>query len=141
LILVDANLLLYAYDASSPRHRPALDWIERAFTHDPVGLAWPTILAFVRIATNARIFAEPYSLAEVSAIVDDWLARDNVTTPVPGPRHWEILQRLLVTGDATGPLAMDADLAALAIEHGAVLCTTDRDFARFPGLRFENPLA
>jgi hypothetical protein len=141
LILVDANILLYAYDPSSQRHEAARRWLEEVLSGpEPVGVAWMALLAFLRIGTSSRAFSIPFSLEEAVTIVSEWLERPMVAILNPGERHWEILRNLLVTAQARGPLAMDAHLAALAIEHGATLCTTDRDFTRFPGLRFSNPL-
>jgi len=141
LTLVDANLLVYAYVPSSKHHEAARAWIEARFSEsDPVGLPWVSILAFVRISTNPRILELPLTTGEAIKIVSSWLARANLTVLSPGDRHWEILQNLLVEGQATGPLVTDAHLAALAIEHGATLASADRDFARFPGLKLLNPL-
>jgi toxin-antitoxin system PIN domain toxin len=141
MILIDANLLLYAYDHSSPHHQGAHDWLEATFSEpEPVGLAWMTLLAFLRIGTSPRPLENPLSVREAAAIVGDWLERPMVTLLNPGERHWEILCDLMAKGQAKGSLIMDAHLAALAIEHGATLATTDRDFARFPGLKFFNPL-
>ena len=141
MILVDANLLLYAYDQSSPHHGPARRWLEDVLSRpEPVWLSWITILAFLRIATNRRIFENPYPLEDAVAIVNAWLARPCVAILQPTDRHWMVLQRLLESGRAAGPLVMDAHLGALAIEHGATLCTSDRDFSRFDGLRITNPI-
>lgn len=141
MTLVDANLLLYAYVPSSRHHGAARTWLEASFSSsEPLGLAWVTILAFVRISTNPRILDRPLSTDEVIEIVSAWLARPNVTVLNPGERHWEVLQNLLIEGQAAGPLTTDAHLAALAIEHGATLASADRDFARFPGLKLLNPL-
>lgn len=106
----------------------------------PVGFCWPTILAFLRIATHPRAVVRPLSIAEARGIVDSWLAVPIAALVLPTERHWEILGGLLGSGQASGPLVSDAHLAALAIEHGATLVTNDRDFARFPGLRVEYPL-
>ena len=142
MIVVDANLLLYAYDASSAAHDAARAWLEETLSSsDPVGLPWATLLAFLRISTNPRALTRPLSMAEASAIVDAWLSQPCVTIAEPGERHWEVLAGLLAAGQVRGPLVSDAHLAALAIEHGATLATTDRDFARFDGLRTSNPLA
>jgi len=142
MILVDANILLYAYDPSSPHHHIARDWIETTLAEPgPVGLAWTVILAFLRIGTSPRVLEHPFSVTEATDIVATWLDQPLVTVLHPGERHWEILRRLLVEGQAPGPLVTDAHLAALAIEHGATLATADRDFARFPGLRVMNPLS
>ena len=97
-------------------------------------------MAFIRITANPRAFGTPFSPKEVTAIVASWIARPQVVMINPGPRHLEILRRMLIEGQVAGPLATDAHLAALAIEHGAVLATTDRDFSRFPGLRLSYPL-
>jgi hypothetical protein len=141
MILVDANLLLYAYDPSSPQHVAARNWFEATMSRpEPVGMAWVTLLAFVRIGTNPRALEYPLSLAEAGAIVSEWLDRPTVTLVNPGERHWQILRDLMTRGQVRGPLVTDAHLAALTIEHGAELATTDRDFARFPALKFFNPL-
>jgi toxin-antitoxin system PIN domain toxin len=141
MILVDANLLLYAYDPSSPQHDLAREWVESTLSApEPVGLAWIALLAFMRISTSSRPLEHPLSVTEATAIVAEWFERPTVTLVNPGEKHWEILRDLLTRGQARGPLITDAHLAALAIEHGATLATTDRDFARFPGLKFFNPL-
>jgi toxin-antitoxin system PIN domain toxin len=141
LTLIDANLLLYAYIPSSKHHRAARGWLEARFSEaEPVGLPWLSILAFMRISTNPRLHEHPLSIHEANQIISAWLARANVTVLNPGDRHAEILQNLLVEGQATGPLVADAHLAALAIEHGAALASADRDFARFPGLKLLSPL-
>ncbi len=103
-------------------------------------LAWVTVWAFLRIATNPAVFANPLSTAEAAAAVAAWLEQPSAGMLEPADRRWEILEDLLGRAQARGPLVMDAVLAALAIEHGATLQTTDRDFSRFPGLRWENPL-
>jgi toxin-antitoxin system PIN domain toxin len=141
MILIDVNLLLYAYNASSEHHQDARNWLEHVFSgSEPAGLAWITILAFLRIATNTRAFDFPLTIAEAAAIVSEWLTRPMVTIVEPGPRHWEILNGLLSKAQARGPLVMDAHLAALALEHGFIVCSNDRDFALFPGVRVTNPL-
>lgn len=142
MILVDANILLYAYDDSSGRHESARRWWEdRLSRPEPVWIAWSTLVAFVRIGTHVRVFAHPFTVAEACDVVDSWLDRPSVSVLEPGPRHWEILRVLLVDSQASGNLVTDAHLAALAIEHGMVLMSTDRDFARFSGLSWEDPLA
>jgi hypothetical protein len=142
MILIDANLLLYAHDTASVHHQPARRWLEAVFSEpEPVGLAWLALFAFLRVGTNPRLRKDALSLDEAVAIVSSWLEHPTVTILNPGERHWEILRDLMARGQAHGPLIMDADLAALAIEHGATLATTDRDFTRFPGLRILNPLA
>ena len=141
MTLVDANLLLYASDTVSVHHASARRWLEGILSGpEPVGLAWAAILAFLRVGTNPRLRKDAFTLTEAAAIVTGWLERPNVTLLNPGERHWEILRDMMIKGQVRGPLITDAHLAALAIEHGAALATTDRDFARFPGLKFFNPL-
>jgi toxin-antitoxin system PIN domain toxin len=141
MILVDANLLLYAYDSTAPEHRKARRWLEDVLAEpEPVLLPWQSIHAFLRIATNPRAWRTPLTIEEARAIVDEWLSLPNVLTPSAGERHWEILREFLSDSQCHGPLVTDAVLAALAVEHGATLCTNDRDFTRFPKLRFVNPL-
>jgi uncharacterized protein len=139
--LIDANLLLYAFDLSSTHHQPARNWLETTLSKpEPVALSWAIILAFLRIGTTPRLLERPLAMATAAGVVSEWLARPTVTILNPGDRHWEILSRFLIDGQAQGPLVTDAHLAALAVEHGATIATVDRDFARFPGLRFINPL-
>ncbi len=141
MIVLDANLLLYATDTASVHHPAARRWLEATFSEpEPVGLAWVALLAFLRVGTNPRIRKDALTVEEAAAIVAGWLARPTITLLNPGERHWEILRDLVTQGQARGPLITDAHLAALAIEHGATIATTDRDFARFPGLKFFNPL-
>jgi toxin-antitoxin system PIN domain toxin len=142
VILVDANVLLYAYQPRSEHHVVCRAWVEEAFSgEEPVCLAWVTVLAFVRISTNPRIFESPLRAGEAAAAVSAWLARPAVSVLEGGEECWEILRELLVEAQVTGPLVMDAYLAALALENGATLATTDRDFARFPKLKVHNPAA
>lgn len=142
MILVDANVLLHAYHPRSDAHEASRRWLERALSgSELVRFAWVTLWAFLRISTNPRVFEQPLSGREAAAVVSAWLAQPNVGVLEPGDRYWEILSRLLADGQATGPLVMDAALAALAIEHGASLCTTDADFSRFPGLQLVDPRA
>ena len=141
MILIDANLLLYAYDSASPEHAQARRWLEEVFAKpDPVLLPWHSVYAVIRIANNPRAWRSPLTIEEARAIVDEWLSLPNVVVPSPGERHWDILRELLVESQCQGPLVADTVLAALAIEHGAELCTNDRDFSRFPKLRTVNPL-
>lgn len=141
MILLDANLLLYAYDGSSRRHRPALEWLEKTLSGDlPVCLTWQSVLAFLRIATHPGVFRRPLVIPEAVEVVESWFDQPCVRLVQPTERHWSILRALLPEGQVRGPLVMDAHLAALAMEHGAVLHSTDRDFSRFPGLRRVDPL-
>ena len=142
MILVDANLLIYAYDSSSPHHHAARLWLQDAFSgYRPVRATWVTILAFLRISTDFRMMSKPLTLSQAISIVDDWLTQPNFSILTVGENHWRILAKLLPESQARGPLVMDAHLAALAIEHGATLYSTDRDFSRFSGLQYANPLA
>ncbi len=141
MILIDANLLLYACVPESDHHQQARRWLEGAFSQgEPATLAWVTILAFLRIATSRRAFRNPLSMAEAVSVVSGWLAQPTVGIINPEERHWTIFSRLLPLAQAHTDLVMDAHLAALAIEHGAILCTNDKDFTRFPNLRVEYPL-
>ena len=141
MILVDSNLLLYAFDAGAKRHAESRSWLEDVLNGtQQVGFAWVALLAFIRIGTNPRALGQPLSLEEATSIVSSLLERPNAILLHPGERHWALLRPLLIQAQARGDLVADAHLAALAIEHGATVCTMDRDFARFPGLRWRNPL-
>jgi toxin-antitoxin system PIN domain toxin len=142
VIIVDANLLIYAYNASAEHHEKARVWLEEALSaHHPVRLAWSTIHAFLRLMTHPSLFPQPFHMSEAVGIVQSWLAQPAVDLVEAGPSYWAILRGLLSDGQIRGPLVMDAHLAALAIENGAVLHTSDRDFRRFEGLQVKNPLA
>ncbi len=139
--LLDANLLIYAYDSSSHFHLRAKPWLEQLLSEpEPVWIPWNSLLAFLRITTNPRILQNPFSIEEATTIASEWLQRPTVSILEPGTRYWSILSRMLPAAQARGDLVMDAHLAALAIEHGALLLSTDRDFSRFDGLRWLNPL-
>ena len=141
MILSDANLLLYAYYPRAQQHEASRIWLETALSRSElVQFPWLTLWAFLRISTNPRAFEEPLSIAEATTIVSSWLARPNAVVLEAGERHWEILRQLLDASQSAGPLVTDTALAALAIEHGATLHTTDRDFSRFPGLDWTNPI-
>lgn len=141
MIVPDANLLLYAYDKSSAHHASALKWLESTLAgSEIVGLPWQSVWAFLRISTNGRIYVHPFGMNEAIAIAQEWIDLKNVRLLVPGENHWSILQQMLIAGRISGPAASDAALAALTMEFGGVLYTVDRDFARFPGLRWVNPL-
>jgi toxin-antitoxin system PIN domain toxin len=139
--LPDVNLLLYAADKSSPRHRPARLWVEAALSGpETVALAWSVLLAFVRLSTRAPIFERPLETGQAFDLLDEWLDRPCVTVVHPTDRHAAVLRELLAPLGTAGNLTTDAHLAALAIEHGALLCSCDTDFARFQGLRWADPL-
>ena len=142
MILLDANLLIYAVDENAPLHRKAKAWLEAALAGpDTVGLSWNVLLAFLRLTTRRGLFRDPLPLDTAFALITAWLDQPSVTVVDPGPRHLPILRELLLPMGTGGNLTSDAHLAALAIEHGAGLCSSDSDFARFPGLKWNNPLA
>jgi toxin-antitoxin system PIN domain toxin len=142
VIVVDANLLLYSYDIASPHHKKSRAWVEKIFSDaEPVGLPWQTVSAFLRVVTNRRLPGSRLNVEQAVQIVEEWLEQPNVRILVAGDEHWSVLKRMMVEGRASGPLVSDAELVALTMEYGGVLHTTDRDFARFPGLRWTNPIA
>jgi uncharacterized protein len=142
MILVDANLPLYAHNKAAAQYRAARSWFEDAMSGQQIVLLpWTTLLAFLRISTSPRVWSDPFEMSEAASIVDEWLSLPNVNVPQPGARHWPILAGLMNSAQCRSPIVMDAHLAALAIEHGATLCTTDRGFARFPDLQLLYPLA
>ena len=141
MILVDANLLVYARVASLPQHARARAWLdERLNGTASVGLPWPSLLSFVRLVTNPRIFTKPERIPSAWEQVQAWLDCSCAWVPVPTERHQEVLGLLLTSAVTRANLILDAHLAALAVEHGLTLCSCDGDFARFPGLHWENPL-
>ena len=141
MILVDANLLLYAYNADAPEHDRAKAWLNSLLAgHEWIGFPWITLWAFLRISTNPRFYRNPLPVDEVFAVVKDMLAQPRVTVLEPGFRHAEILHRLVADYKAAGKMLTDAALAALAIEHGASLASADQDFRRFPKMKWFNPL-
>jgi hypothetical protein len=142
MILVDANLLLYAEDSLSDHHEAArIWWDEQLSGAEPVALCWPVLNAFVRISTNARLYRRPLLLKEAISRVQSWLDQPCVRVIHPGEQHWVIFQQMLRGGNAVGNLVSDAHLAALAVEHNGVLYSTDADFSRFRGLKWRNPIA
>lgn len=139
--LIDANILLYAYDESSDHHHAAAEFLRAELSgSQPVGFAWSAILGFLRIGTNSRAFTNPMTIQEACAHVSSWLERPMATILDPTHQHWELLSKLLVESQAGGNLVTDAHLAALALEHGATVCSSDQDFSRFPSLSWTNPL-
>ena len=142
MILVDANLLIFATNVDAPEHQGAKRWLDEQLSGPTrVGLPWPSLLAFLRIATNASALRHPLTAMVAWQQVLTWLRPEVVWIPVPGDRHVEIAGRFFEDQFMSSRLVSDAHLAALAIEHGLTLCSTDGDFAKFPGLRWENPLA
>ena len=142
MILLDANILIYAYSTSSPHHDAARTWLENAIARrEELRVSWVGLLAFIRIVTSARLYKAFYSLEEACERIDDLLAMSNVAILQPGDQHWMMLKRVLLKDQATGNLVTDAHLAALATEYGAAVCTNDMDFTRFTGLKIINPIA
>jgi toxin-antitoxin system PIN domain toxin len=142
VILVDANLLVYAANRSAPEHATARKWLdERLSGSAAVGLPWMSLLGFIRLASNPAVVRNPVAPAAAMAQVEEWLACAPAWIPQPGPEHAVILRGLLASPLMTSRLVPDAHLAALAIEHGLTLCSTDGDFVKFAGLRWNNPLA
>jgi uncharacterized protein len=140
-MLLDANLLLYAVHRGADRHDAAREWLtEQLNGSRRVGIPWSSLGAFLRISSHPRAFPRPLSAATAWERVTDWLAAPVAWIPEPGPEHARILGELIARYDVRGGLVPDAMLAALAIEHGLTLHSTDTDFARFPDLRWNNPL-
>jgi toxin-antitoxin system PIN domain toxin len=141
-MLLDANLLLYAVHRGAAEHDAAATWLTELLNGSRrVGLPWQSLSAFLRIATHPRAFERPLSPRTAWDRVGDWLAAPVAWIPEPGPEYRRILGGLIATHELHGNLITDATLAALAIEHGVTVCSTDTDFARFKELRWENPLA
>lgn len=142
MTLPDVNLLVYAHNLRAPRHDDALAWWNRCLQgSEGVALAWAVVLGFVRIVTHPRIFPRPMSSEDALGRVEEWLALPHIHLIQPSPKHFIIWSSLLRHVGTAGNLTTDAHLAALAIERGLILQTTDADFARFPGLKWNNPLA
>ena len=140
-LLLDANILLYAKFSDFQQHEPARCWLdERLSAPDPLGIPWVSLSAFVRIATNRRLFAQPLGTSEAGAQMMEWSQRRNVWHPEPGQRFGSIFQGLLDEAQATGNLVPDAYLGALSIEHGLSVVSSDADFARFADVHWLNPL-
>lgn len=139
--LVDANLLLYAVDERSPRHELARSWLERTLSgSETVAFAWSVLLAVVRLATRPAVFRDPMTADEALDLIDGWLAQPGAVVVHPTDRHPVVLRELLAPMGTAGNLVSDAHLAALSIEHGAELCSSDADFSRFSGVRWVDPL-
>jgi uncharacterized protein len=142
VILPDVNVLLYAVDETSPRHAAARAWLERCLSGtETVGLAWSVLTVFLRLTTRASVFEHPLTLAQAFDLVDGWLAQPRVVVAHPTSRHHIVLRRVLESLGTAGNLVPDAHLAALALEHGATVVSRDRDFGRFAGVAWSDPLA
>ncbi len=141
MILVDANILIYAVNTDAKQHKPAKRWLEETLSgNGELGFAWTVLLAFVRVTTRPAILEKPLQTETALEIVDSWIRQPDALIVHPGRRHWEIFRNLIEMTGTGGNLTMDAHLAALAIEHSAKLCSADYDFMRFPGLLHFNPL-
>jgi toxin-antitoxin system PIN domain toxin len=141
MILIDANVLIHAVNSDSPLHRKAKAWLEATLSGpDTVGLSWIVLLAFLRLTTRPGIFEKPLSVKTAFDVIDAWLELPSVVPVDPAGQHFRIMRDLLLPLGTGGNLTSDAHLAALAIEHGAELCSSDSDFDRFPRLRRRNPL-
>ena len=141
MILVDANLLIYAVNQAAPQHQAAKRWWESALSGtEPVGLAWLVVLAFLRITTRPDIMENPLDMETAISYIEEWLQCPVVEIVVPDETHWQVLRDLLRSSGATGNLTSDAHLAAIAIGKGARIYSADSDFQRFNGVRHNNPL-
>jgi hypothetical protein len=142
MILIDANLLIYASDSSLSQHERSRSWLDQQLSGTaPVGLPWQSLLRYLRITTNPRSISRPQKMSDAWTQVQEWLACEPAWTPEPSDRHSETMRGLCASADVFGDLVPDAYLAALALDHGLTLCSNDLDFARFPTLRWFNPLA
>lgn len=141
MVLPDVNVLVYAFREDAPRHGEFREWLTRLIGEDaPFGLSDLVLSGFLRVVTHPRVFSPPAPMDEAQKFAHALRSRPNCVLVTPGNRHWDIFLRLCREGAATGNLVPDAYLAALAIEAGAEWVTSDRDFARFPGLRWRHPL-
>lgn len=141
MIIPDINLLIYAYDSTSPWHERAAKWWNLCLSGSaPVGISWLVALGFVRLWTNSRVFANPMPVDQAAAHVESWLDRRVVKIVNPGPRHAELVFSFLRAEGKGGNLTTDAHLAALAVEFRAIIHTADTDFLRFSGVQWLNPL-
>lgn len=141
MIIFDANILIYSENSADPRYLVIKKWIASvAAGHELIGLPWPVLWTFLRISTSSRVFPKPFTADEAFRTVDGWLAAPGVVVVEPGPRHARILSDLVSQTGPVGSRISDAVLASLAIDNGATLASTDRDFSRFPGLKWIDPL-
>ena len=140
MVIVDANVLLYAVDRASAHHDRSLTWLDGALAGtEAVGLAWIALLAFIRVGTNGSILPSPMTPDEATGQIEAWLGAPAAVVAQPSPRHASLLRGLLRDSGTAGNLTTDAHLAALALEHGADIVSYDRDFARFPGVQHRLP--
>lgn len=141
MIYPDVNLLLYAYDVESEFHARSSEWLEEVLSNEEVYFSWHTITGFLRIITNSRGSAAPLSLDQAIGIVGEWLELENTHLVSMEKKNWPLFAKMLTESQATGNLVMDAHVATMALSCGATVASTDRDFTRFPGLQFTNPIA
>ncbi|MGH9945774.1 MAG: TA system VapC family ribonuclease toxin [Pyrinomonadaceae bacterium] len=141
MIFPDVNMLLYAYDRSSNSHLEAREWLERTLSESEVLFSWHTITGFLRILTHPSILTNPAPLSEAVHVVSEWLDRENTHVVSFEKRNWPLFAKMLTEGQASGNLVMDAHVAAMAASCGATVASTDRDFLRFPGIQFINPIS
>jgi hypothetical protein len=141
VILLDVNIPIYAVNHDAPLHRKAKTWLEAALEgKETAGISWRVLPAFLRVTTRAGLFRNPPPVPVAFDLIDSWLVQPSMVLVQPGPRHARILRDLLTTAGTGGNLTSDAHFPALAMEHEAELCSSDGDFARFPRLRWRNPL-
>lgn len=142
MIVLDVNLLLFAQNEDAPEHSRAARWLEEVWrSREPIGLPWVTIWAFFRLSTSRHILPRPNTPRQARSVIEEWLALPDVSIPEAGPRHIEILERLMTSHSVSGSRTTDVVLAALALEHNAQLASADREFERFAELKWINPLA
>lgn len=140
-MLIDTNLLIYAVNRDAPKHDQARDWLEQTLSSNTViGIPWLVSIAFLRLTTNPRVMQSPITVEQALDYVNGWLQQPCVMPLNPGERHWAILNKLLMTTGSAGNLTNDAHLAAIAIEHGYVIASSDNDYKRFDGVEHINPL-
>lgn len=141
MIKPDVNMLVYAHDDTNKYHETAATWLEDVLSTEQVFFSWHTICGFLRIVTNRRIFLTPLSISQAISIVESWLEQENTHLISLEKKNWPLFSHMLIEGNAAGDLVMDAHLAAMAASCGATVASTDRDFTRFPGIQFTNPIA
>jgi hypothetical protein len=141
MILVDTNILIYAEDKLSLHHEEARQWWDTQLSGEsPVSLCWSILSSFIRISTNRQIFIKPLTMKQAITRIQSWIDQPCVRLINPTESHWQIFKSMLLEGQAMANLVVDAHLAALAIEHGCTLYSTDSDFSRFPKLKWKNPI-
>ena len=139
--IVDLNILIYAINKNSPDHVQAKKWWEDSLVEtESIGVPWVVLLGFLRITTNPRVFSNPLDPESAIGLIDDWLTQPSVRIISPTNRHWDILKKLILEMGTASNLTTDAHIAALAIENGGILFSTDNDFSRFSDLKWRNPI-